>query len=362
MEVEFFKAQCGDACKVSFKSGAHFQHIFIDSGYERTYRDILRQEIELIASKNEKIALWILSHIHDDHIGGAIAYISAVKSGRTNDIVQRWLYNPPRESAMYAQDRTEVISEAKSISQGDKLSAYLGSINKLTQSQIVAPCAPIRLSPLTVTILSPSQEKLKQLIEKYHRPEISLERSELDTISEAKAKRNLDFRTKVEDFNLSKWHEDKNIENGSSIAHLIEHGSVKVLFLADAHPSTVLETLLSLGYSRTSPLQCNLVKVSHHGSSGNNSSGLYEIIRCRNYVISVNGDNIHGLPTKESIVRILTSSTRNIEEKYTFYFTYDDSTLRSIFSVDGEEIFDRLNFEVKYLSTDNKGIKFSFEI
>jgi hypothetical protein len=62
----------------------------------------------------------------------------------------------------------------------------------------------------------------------------------------------------------------------------------------------------------------------------------------------VNGENKHNLPSKECIARILRNKQRSKKSKYNFYFTYDNETLRSIFKMENDNIFEEYNFEVIY--------------
>ncbi len=76
-----------------------------------------------------------------------------------------------------------------------------------------------------------------------------------------------------------------------------------------------------------------------------------------NYLFSVNGENKHNLPFKECIARILRNKNRNMDSTYNLYFTYDNETFKSIFKVEGEDVFKELNFSLnfsntKYLSFD----------
>jgi beta-lactamase superfamily II metal-dependent hydrolase len=158
-------------------------------------------------------------------------------------------------------------------------------------------------------------------------------------------------------FNLEKWIEDDSVENGSSISVLTEYQNTRILWLADAHPNTIVSALKNLGYSNNNPLVCDWVKVTHHGSSGNNSNELYEMIQCENYLISANGENIHCLPTKECIARILRNEKRLPNSQYKFHFTHDNQLLRSIFAVDGEDIYKELNFTICFPKGISKMIK-----
>lgn len=352
MEVSFYQAECGDAAKISFiGTDGICHHIMIDAGYERTFRHILLEEIKKIVENEQKIDLWVISHIHDDHIGGIMKYIQSVEDGEILDNTEKWYYNSPRSSFnLSSKTNKDSISSPKSIDQGDVLYRYLQSKSKLSEFDFTSELKEQSIFGMKIQILSPSPKKLTKLRKKYSADKFkALERSELDSISEAVKAREFDYQTRIEDFDLSIWQEDNSVENGSSISILTDFNDKRVLWLADSHPTDVVKSLKSKGYSIRNKLKCDWVKVTHHGSKGNNSNDLYDIIECSNYLLSVNGENKHYLPTKEAIARIIRNKNRDIKNKYFFYFTYDNSILRSIFRIDGEDIFERYNFEVLHL-------------
>ena len=56
MEIKFFQAECGDAASIRFLGNDNKYHnIFIDAGYERTFRHALETKIQERIKKNEKI-------------------------------------------------------------------------------------------------------------------------------------------------------------------------------------------------------------------------------------------------------------------------------------------------------------------
>lgn len=355
MEVSFYQAECGDAAKISFiGTDGLCHHIMIDAGYERTFRYVLLDEIRKIIENEQKIDLWIISHIHDDHIGGIMKYIQSVRDGEISDIIDKWYYNSPRNfSNSYINKDSS--SRPKSIYQGDALYYYLQAISKLPQFDYTSELMEQNIFGMKIVFLSPPPNKLEKLRKKYSINKFrAFERSELDSTSEAVKAREYDYNTRLEDFDLSTWKEDDSVENGSSISILTDFNNKRILWLADSHPTDVVNTLKSKGYSTLNKLNCDWVKVTHHGSKGNNSSELYDLLECSNYLLSVNGENKHYLPTKESLARIILNKNRNMAMKYSFYFTYDNYVLRSIFNIDGNGIFERYNFEIFYLSDDKK--------
>lgn len=349
MQLYCYQAECGDAFRIRYIGNDNKAYnIFIDSGYERTYRHILQSEIEAISKAKETIDLWIVSHIHDDHIGGIIKYIKAIKDDEITDIVKEWYYNPTRNYTPLKQQNA--ISSASSIDQGDFLYDYLYQIGKRPLFDIVNDLEEIDFYGLKIEILSPSIENLQKLRDKYKK-DIPLERNEYDEISSAKSSSNNDYHIPLSSFSLNSIKEDDSVENASSISILATYKDSKILFLADSHPSVTTSCLKKKGYSDKEPVKCDYVVVSHHGSEGNNNSDLYSLVKCNNYIFSTNGEK-HNLPNKSVLAQILRNRHRDIKEQYNIYFPYNTDILNDIFRIDGEEVYDKWNFKT-YLS-DNK--------
>lgn len=348
MELYTYQAECGDATRIRFfgSDGKH-HNILIDAGFERTFRDVLQPDIKKIKIKNEIIDLCVISHIHDDHIGGIIAYIEAINSGEEQDIIKEWLYNPPRYFQEIKPTAYNEISKAKSIRQGDELLSYLSFHNKDFNSEVCSDLPLKNFFGVAMTILSPDKQGLHDLRKKYEKVNI-INYEEFTLISEAKSAIGYDYKKRLIDFDLNDWKEDNSIENKSSISLLMEFNDKRFLWLADSHPSTIIESLKKLGYSESNPLICEWCKVSHHGSKGNNSTEMFSLIQCNNYVISVNGENKHYLPSKECLARILRNPARPEGSHYKLHFTYDNDVLRGIFKSDGNDVFKQFEFSVQY--------------
>jgi len=138
MKIRFYQIECGDAACIMYDGidgKPHF--IFVDSGYERTFRDILASEIKSITSQGGQIDLWIVSHIHDDHIGGVVSYIKSIQAEENRDIVLEWWYNPAFKVISKLKDASAEISEVKSFAQGENVTSYLVKMGKLPKFDIV---------------------------------------------------------------------------------------------------------------------------------------------------------------------------------------------------------------------------------
>lgn len=348
MELFCYQAECGDAIRIRYVGDDGNPHnIFLDSGYERTYRNILRQEIKTLIQSGENIDLWIASHIHDDHIGGIMKYIKSVEDKDIQDITQKWFYNPPRRYSIHSRIKHNTISSAMSIGQGDRLFNFLYTRDKLPPKDIEIDSKIPEIFGLKIQILSPNSSTIRDL-RNYYKQGMPFETNEVDKISHATAAIKYDYDKKIEEFDLDIFNEDNSLENKSSISALIEYKNKKILWLADSHPSVVLESLIQKGYSINQPLICNYVILSHHASKNNNSTLLFNIIKCEKYIISSNGENKQCLPNKEVMSKIIRNKHREKSMTYFLYFTYDTSNLRDIFLSDEKSVYEKWNFQVIY--------------
>ncbi len=360
MKLFFYQAGCSDAARIQFAGdNGKLHNVIIDAGHARTFSRFLLNEIKKLTQDGEHFDAWIVSHIHDDHIGGVLAYIDAVQRGELPHTKLQWLYNSPRTSNDVFHQVQSQSSEAKSIRQGDRLAAYLQQTDQVPARDITTDLLSFHLHELEITILSPAPENLKALHQKYS-PEnkLPLEREENTFISSAVSKSISDYQIPINSFVYENWTEDNSIENASSISMLTEHRKTKILWLADAWPSVIVASLRKMGYTKENPLDCDLVKVSHHGSSSNNSIELYEMIRCNNFLISADGENKYNLPTKECLVTIILHTQRS--GTCHLFFTDDNATLRSIFAVDGDSFFANYDVATHFPPTNTAPVIFEF--
>ena len=345
MRLVCYKAMCGDAFHLQYEgeSGMH-RNIFLDMGHPKTYTHILRTVISRLVGASEQIDALFLSHIHDDHIGGASKFIKEIQSDTSlKSAVCHWIYNAPRKFAVdKPHDNRDGVPCG--IVSGDNVYEYIATNSPSDVKDVIAGQS-FEVDGMKVTILSPNADKLRLLRDKYSnkRPLCKLETDE--TSVEAGSVTD-DYATPLHHFKPDCFQEDTNIENASSIAAIFEQKSKRILWLSDSVPSVIINSLSKLGYSETNKLRCDTVLLSHHGSSGNNSLDLFKMIAGERYIISSDGINRHCLPNKETIARIVAASS---ERPVKLFFNYCDGRMTRLFrSEDPDELKSML--DVHYLA------------
>lgn len=330
MEIKFFDTGCGDAIHIRFLGDDKLYHnIFIDGGSESEgiYSNGIRKAIEAINQKSEIIDLWIITHIDDDHIGGVLRFINDEIFFKSVDISKTkfWYNYAPVDYDAGVRD-----SNLKSVRQGVKLRQFLAK-NSVLNEFVTDALGTLDFYGAKMTILSPDQISLKNLIEKWKKEEIKIMKKKQ---ADKKSGRPNDYKKKIEDFDLSTFQEDSSDANRSSIAFLLSFNGHNFLFMADSHPAVVSRSLLNLGFlPKEKRLELAYMQVSHHGSKFNTSDQLLALINCSHFVVSADGFNKHNLPNKETLVRIM---KENSEGPLQFYMTQKNRLTASIFSVDGK--------------------------
>ncbi len=333
MELNVLQANYGDAIHLRFKDEEnYYRNILIDGGTSDTYefKDVrgihdgdLKQIIKLIRDRGEVIDLLILTHVDDDHIGGILKFFG--KETPKEAFIRKVWFNSGRLIFEYFREKEiednllqfNVKSSLNtSIPQGVIFEKYIKE-NNMWDGNLIKALDKINLFGLKFTILSPSEDNLKSLLCKWEK-----EVPNLDTT------RSNDYHISLKKhIELDTFREDKSIHNGSSIAFFIEYDNKRILFLGDAFPQTVTESLKQLGYSSKNPLRLDFVKLSHHGSKANTSTDLLDLIESENFIISSNGDR-YQLPDKQCLARIV-----NHKEKANIFFNYP-SMINKIFTIE----------------------------
>lgn len=340
--LKIFQVNAGDCISIKYRGeDEKYHNIFIDCGYSGTFDRTLNKEIIDIKSKNERIDLFVLTHTHQDHIGGVTKFIR--KYGQ-DDIVDRYWFNGGRLLVNFE------ISNKISVNQGYELEKYLIQTGKCNVKKIIYGIEEHEIFGAKIQIVGPNIEDLDKFLKTWN--------EDYSIFSEKITTHMCDWNKDIADFDLNKYQEDGDEDNKSSIA-LIFHmnadnkNSKKILFLADSSANVIAKNLKKMGYSKENRLKLDYVKLSHHASKGNTSDDLLDVIECSKFIISTNGTNRDRFPHKETFARILRHSLRDKAEKIEFIFNYDTKELRSIFK---EYEYKDFNFECSYAK---KGLNYS---
>ena len=355
MKIKFLKALNGDAILISFKENGETRNILIDGGMPATYVQKgkngkleygeLKEAVDKIRENDEKIDLLVLTHVDDDHIGGVLKWFE--KDKEANKIIGQVWFNSGRLISEYfdeqeiAENLLEIPDEntLTSIGQGVKFEDYIEQ-NGIWDRSIVVALEYFEYLGIKFKILSPSPDKLKLLLGKW-------EKEKPESLDTSADKNDYELTLK-EHIAKDKFKEDPAVHNGSSIAFIMTFEKKNFVFLADAHPTVVVNSLKALGYSKDKPFKAELVKISHHGSKANNSVEMLELIKTNKYVISTNGDK-HAHPNKQFLARLA-----SVNDNCEVYFNYPEQ-IEQIFSED--DYTDFPNF--KPTSIENN--EFTFE-
>lgn len=333
MKIKFLKAFNGDSILISFKEGKKSRNIIIDGGMPASYIQKgkngkpeygeLKKAVDSIRERNEKIDLLILTHVDDDHIGGVLKWFE--KDEDAYKLVGKVWFNSGRLISEYfdeEENKDNLLTlnpdetTLTSIGQGVKFEDYIETKGIWDRSIVIA-LEYLEYLGIKFKVLSPSPDKLKLLLGKWEKeaPE------SLDT----SADKNDYDSTLTEHIASDKFKEDPAIHNGSSIAFILTFEKKNFVFLADAHPTVVVNSLKEFGYSKEKPLKAELVKISHHGSKANNSIEMLELIETNKYVISTNG-NKHAHPNKKFLARLA-----SVNDNCEVFFNYPEQ-IEKIFS------------------------------
>ncbi|PEY50977.1 MBL fold metallo-hydrolase [Bacillus cereus] len=378
IEIKMYPAKNGDCFLLSFGTSKK-NHILIDCGYVETYEKFLKKDLLEIAKKKEKINLMIVTHIDADHISGAIKLIKDNNSEKFIDIDEVW-FNAYRHLQTQKKAGTElnkkeieilereialgksyikrinqnkIVTDEISAKQGSTLGALLlkgnynwnNSFDNNAVSSNFDKC--IRIGNTSIKILSPDQQKLNKLENKWVKElkkkkwnfkinenelfddayEFMLLLGENGSIVEHNeiSRMNKEEVLEVEEYIEKEYEMDSGDINGSSIAILIEYDEKKLLFLADAHPDIILKKIIEMGQ-----IKFDVVKISHHGSIKNTNSELAKLLNSKRYLFSSNGHK-YGHPDPGTIIKLLFANPQS--EKY-LYFNYETKTSKLFESKD----------------------------
>jgi len=359
-KIKLLQSGYGDCILVSIQSKSDgLIHFLIDCGFK--YSENLKPELEKI----DRISRLIVTHFDRDHIEGISKFIK--ENGNTNEpkivkVDQVWLntFNHIRKE----EKSTVPISQKEKIKVEAFNSGNSERIRSCESEEDISAEHAVNLSRLlkegnyllntdfnnyaistdsrkevkinddiSIHLLSPNNLKLKVIEDEFRTaiynltkrkeiPEDEIFDVAFELFTQVSIEENieenisltLDTLTieRIEELSdSSNYLADNSVANGSSIAFILKVNKKSILFLADAH-SEVIEEGLEPFYERNNkePLFFDAIKVSHHGSNGNTSPKLLQMIDSPKYLFSTNSKG-YGHPDLETIARVINREIHN---------------------------------------------------
>jgi beta-lactamase superfamily II metal-dependent hydrolase len=343
LEVHIFDADGGDAIWIRYCGDDDAWHnILIDGGFIGSYASTFQPVLKAIADKGEIVDLWVITHIDLDHIGAVLGFIKDENIAEKDKLVKNYWFN-------HAVFKLPGMESKIGFKQGIDLRTYLKSIDKLTVEKITNKTGLVDLNGLSLTILSPTEEKIAAADADWLRRERKMRTKMGRTES--------DHSKKIEEFGNNPFDEDSDPANGSSITFLLQFKGIKGLLLADGHPSDVVDSLFGLNYTENCPLSLSFIKVAHHGSKKNTSTEFLKLVSTGVYVFTANGiTNKH--PDKETLARILTHHL-SIGQPSKLIFASDTTQIKSLFNVD-DRAEERFNFVQEFIKDGQSHVTLAY--
>jgi len=384
--IKCYPAKNGDCFLISFgETEEDKKHLLIDCGFVETFQKYLKHDLIQIGKSGETLEKLILTHIDADHIQGAIRLLKDNNSENFITIKEVW-HNTYRHLCEqkegeidikqerilqqiirrgYPQNESKQGEQIISAEQGTTVGAlllqgkYSWNSDFKNQAVCIEQKSTVELNPdANIYLLSPDKQKLGKLKNlwndelKRYGVNFNLGNSQLYDdafemlLSWEKEKPNVApkqisaTKETLEELLKTPFDEDDRATNGSSIAFILQVQNKKLLFLSDAHPGLIVQSLKTYQNERT--IIFDLIKISHHGSFGNISRELLNKIDSERYLISTNGQK-HNHPNKETLAHII-SRKAGLHRKLYFNYITDNSKY-----FDREDWMEEYNYSIHYL-------------
>ena len=342
--IEMLPAGHGDCIYIEYGDSKNPFRVLIDAGPYYGFKDLAKR-IDGLSNLSLDFELFVITHIDCDHVDGAIKLLGAKPSGL--NIKDVW-FN--------AYEHLFEEKDKMGAKHGEMLSALIETFqlpwNNAPEFNGGSICITIPKSlpevlldgKLKLTILSPNMKELAELESSWKKDVLKAglepgSREEalklLKKNARLKPPKDLLGAPKIKSSAKKKFHQDTSEANATSIAFLAEYENKKYIFAGDAHPDVLVDSIKTLLHSRgESKLALDAFKVSHHGSKGNTNVELLELLDCKQFLFSTNG-NYFKHPDEEAIARIIINSGPDVHLFFNYYSdttkVWKDSTLQKKF-------------------------------
>jgi beta-lactamase superfamily II metal-dependent hydrolase len=335
LAIRVLPAGHGDALVVEYGSRDRIHRLLVDGGPLGAWDSTVKPA--LLALPNQRFEAFVVTHIDEDHIGGAIKLLNDTDlRHRVGDV---WFNGYIHCDKAYHDDVLGPID-------GERLTHRIGKggfawnspfaprIDDHIGGPVVVARQKNKLPAIklpggaTIHLLSPTWDQLDKLAQVWESVVAKAgiapgEGTPLEARKLPVRQRDMPpLPASLDRKSLERLAEptcpDTSEANGSSIAFIVEYERRRVLLGADAHADVLVQSLRTFGDSvGEDRVRLDLVKLPHHGSKANVTTELIDVIDAKRYVVSTNGDNF-GHPDYAALARIILAS----RQPPTFYCNY----------------------------------------
>jgi hypothetical protein len=329
--IELLPALHGDCILIQYGSANSPRRILIDGGPIGAYVSLITR-LDMLPPGKRRFELFIITHFDADHIEGAVRLLAE----RTKDLYfddvwfNGWRHLNDEKGilgAVTGEFLSALIANKVGTEHWNKAEPFNKGAIKVGEGDL--PLVKLK-GGMQLTVLSPNDEKLHRLRKTWEK-EIKGKGFDPGDLDEA-LKLLQQSKRLVPKGLLGKTYQeagdhfkmDDSVANASSIGLLAEFEGKRCLLLGDAHPDVISDSIRRLLPSGEKKLKVDAVKLSHHGSSANITAEFLDIIDCKRFLISTNGD-IFGHPDASTIDTIL----RSMGDGVTLFFNYSSKTTQA---------------------------------
>jgi beta-lactamase superfamily II metal-dependent hydrolase len=303
--VDMLPAKYGDALLVTWGTKKAPHRMLIDAGLGSAFPAV-KSKLE---SFDGDVDLFVVTHVDTDHIGGAVKLL------RDTTLVPRI-----RQVWFNGHLHLEKFNKFLGPLDGERLTELIRTTGLPWNSGWEDPVDDCVGGPVvcrddppvvelpgtaTLTVVGPTPQKLADLLPKWREviANAGLKEGVEPKEEEPEKTRRPMLGLSLSDLAESKFKGDDAEANGSSIAFVFEHDGTRILFGADAHEETLLESLGKLAPAGER-YRLDACKLPHHGSRRNVSKALVQALECDQWWFSSSGARFHH-PNDEAIARVI---------------------------------------------------------
>ncbi|MCA0394187.1 MAG: MBL fold metallo-hydrolase [Proteobacteria bacterium] len=321
LAIEMLQGGHGDALVVEYGKGNRVRRLLVDAGTAHAY-DAVRKR--LLARRDARYDAFVITHVDEDHIGGAVKLLQDPDLRHRIDHV--WF-----NGYAHCKQGGNVLGPLD----GERLTQAITTGGYTWNAPFAKPVSPKVGGPVvvpatgdlpsfaleggaTLTLLSPTGPKLRRMATEWENVVVDAGLVPgKGTDLEARAPKSWDKPVKALPDVLSPTQlsrlaaataVDGSAANGASIAFILEYDGARALLAADAHPTPLVSGLRRYGRMKGEErVRIDICKLPHHGSRANVTTALIEAIDATCYLVSTDGRTF-GHPDDAALARVLCAS------------------------------------------------------